>query len=452
VRRHVLVAILSVTAIAIVLFGVPLAIVVERFVDDDATLRVERQAVLASREVPADFATGDDPVELPTNEDGIVFALYGTEGALITGTGPARADPVTAKALSNQVVDVEIPGARVVAVPVAADERVIGVIRAEQSTAASDARTRQILLLLAGLALAVIAVGAAIGWVLAGRLARPVRLLRDAAVRLGDGDFTIEVSRSRVPELDEAAKAMTATALRLDDLVTRERAFSTDASHQLRTPLAGLRAAIETELEFPRSDPAIVLHEAISDIDRLERTITELLTIARTSNIASAHVALADVFADVGSTWQRRFARENRTLTIVPARYTPTVKGSAPMLRHAIDVLLDNALRHGAGEVCITHNISDDAVTVTISDSGHGFANDTEPHDDLDPSSTPVSLHGLGLPLAQRLIGSMPGRLTIAHSGPIPRIDIVLQRTVPAHSGTTKTDGTQDQHTSMPEP
>ena len=437
-RRRVLAAILSVTAIAIVLFGVPLAIVVERFVDDDATLRVERQAVLASREVPADFASGNDPVELPTNDDGIALALYGADGSLIAGKGPTRADAATTEALGNQVVDVEIPGARVVAVPVAADERVIGVIRAEQSTAASDARTQRILLLLAGLATTVIFIGALIGWILAGRLARPVRLLRDAAVQLGDGDFTIDVPRSRVPELDEAAQAMTATALRLDDLVTRERAFSADASHQLRTPLAGLRAAIETELEFPRPDPTVVLHEAISDIDRLERTITELLAIARTSNITTSPVTLADVLADVESTWQRRFTGADRVLTIARARYTPTVKGNASMLRHAIDVLLDNALRYGAGEVCINHSITDDAVTVTISDNGHGFASAIEPPDDLGTSHTPGSLHGLGLPLAHRLIEAMPGRLTIAHSGPSPRIDIVLQRTVPAQGETVE--------------
>ena len=57
-RRRILAAILSVTAVAIVLFGVPLALVVQRFVDDDAALRVERAAVLASRQVPADFAKG----------------------------------------------------------------------------------------------------------------------------------------------------------------------------------------------------------------------------------------------------------------------------------------------------------------------------------------------------------------------------------------------------------
>ena len=88
-RRRILVAILSVTAIAIVLFGIPLAIIVARFVDKEATLRVERQAILAAREVPEDFALSADPVELPANSDGIQFALYDVNGVLVAGVGPA---------------------------------------------------------------------------------------------------------------------------------------------------------------------------------------------------------------------------------------------------------------------------------------------------------------------------------------------------------------------------
>lgn len=429
-RRRILAAILSVTAVAIVLFGVPLAIVVQRFVDDDAALRVERQAVLASRQVPADFAAGNDPVELPVNSSGIVLALYDATGTLVIGSGPKTADEVTTKALSNQIADVEVAGTRVVAVPVAADERVIGVIRAEQFTSTSDARTRRILALLAALAAGVLAIGGVIGYVLAGLLARPVRRLRDAAVDLGDGDFTIDVPRSRVPELDQAGQAMTATARRLDDLVTRERAFSADASHQLRTPIAGLRAAIETELAFPRPDHSEVLHEAISDIDRLERTITELLTIARTSEITTAALDLDEVFAEIEQSWRGRFAREGRPLTVAPARYVPTVRGNAAVLRHALDVLVDNALRHGAGEVRIDHTVTEATVTISVTDEGLGFS----PPGSVDgPVALPVGeeLHGLGLPLARRLIDAMPGRLTITRAAPHAQIEIVLQRTLP---------------------
>lgn len=418
-RRRILAAILSVATVAIILFGVPLAVVVQRFVNDDATLRVERQAVLASREVPADFADGSDPVELPATKDAVVLALYDPAGLLVAGTGPAHADAATMQALSNRVVDAQAAGLRIVAVPVAADERVVGAIRAEQSTAASGARTRKILGLLAALAAGVLAVGAAIGYVLAGRLARPVRTLRDAAVQLGDGDFTVDVARSGVPELDQAGQAMTATARRLDDLVARERAFSADASHQLRTPLTGLRAAIETELALPRTDRTLVLHEALSDIDRLERTITELLTIARTSTITDSPVSLGEVLAEVEQTWREPFAKTGRLLVIASARSAPSVRGNAEMLRHALDVLVENSLKHGQGTVAVEHAVTDNAVTVSVTDEGPGFRYETKKFDPL---------HGLGLPLAQRLVEALPGRLVIVQGLPTSRVEILLQR------------------------
>ncbi|MEP7202025.1 MAG: HAMP domain-containing sensor histidine kinase [Ilumatobacteraceae bacterium] len=418
-RRRVLIAILSVTAIAVVLFGVPLAIVIQRFVNEDATLRVERLAVLASHTVPSYFVSGNDPVELPTNNDGVDLALYDSSGKLVSGTGPATADAITSQALrSEKTTDTQIAGRRIVAVPVAADEQVVGAIRAEQSTAASDARSRRIIALLGLLGIGVIAVGAAIGYIVAGRLARPVRRLRDAAVQLGQGDFTIDVPRSDVPELDQAAQAMTNTARRLDDLVTRERSFSADASHQLRTPLAGLRAAIETELEFPRPDRTQVLSDALGDIDRLERTITELLSIARTPRTTPGPTSVASVLNELDASWHGPLAANGRPLTISDAHGCPPVQGNSTLLRHALDVLLDNALRHGDGEVRIERYITPETVTLSITDEGRGFAD--SPADET---------HGLGLPLARRLIESMPGRLVIARSAAHPRIDIVLQRT-----------------------
>ncbi len=424
-RRRILVAILTVSSIAVVLFGVPLAIVVERFVDESAILRVEREAVLAARAVPGDFATSGDPVELPDGIDGIAIGLYGRDGRRVTGSGPTAADTTTARALEDEVNDSETNGLRVVAVPVSADEQVVGAIRAQQSTAASEARTGRIIALLAALGTGVLTIGAAIGWVVAGRLARPVRRLSDAAVRLGDGDFAIDVPRSRVPELDQAAVAMTATARRLDELLRRERSFSADASHQLRTPLAGLRATIETELEFPRPDHDAVLREALDDIDRLERTTTELLTLSRTRSTTST-VSLAAVLDDIRDAWHGRFASTGRPLVIVDAHEAPPVRGTGAMLRHALDVLLDNALVHGAGTVYIDHEVGSETVTVSLTDEGPGFAPGARSNGtDGDGNGS----HGLGLPLARRLVEAMPGRLAVVRPCPRPRIDVVLTRT-----------------------
>ncbi len=427
-RRRILFAILGITGVAIVLFGAPLAIVLGRLVNEDATLRLERHAILAARSVPADFAASADPVEFPENADGVTFALYDGGGRLVVGDGPRSADEVTFRALSDQVADSEAAGVRIVAVPVAADEQVVGAIRAEQSTASSVARYRRFLLSLAALALIVLIIGAAIGYVVAGRLARPVRRLRDAAVQLGNGDFAIDATHSDIPELDEAEQALVTTARRLEELVSRERMFSADVSHQLRTPLAGLRAGIETEMAFPRPDSTEVLREALVDLDRLERTVSELLTIARTPVTDDSRASLGNVLNDIKLRWTDPFTDAGRHLVVSPVRRDQEVRGTDAMLRHALDVLVDNGLEHGSGELRIEHTMDVDTVTVTVTDEGPGFAADPFASTDRSGGSGPAPLESLGLPLAKRLVESMSGRLVIRNIGPHPQIDVVLHR------------------------
>lgn len=426
-RRRVLMAILAVAALAVVLFGAPLAMVVGRLLDEGATLRVEREAVLASRVVPADFATSGDPVELPGSSDGVVFGVYDTTGDLVAGSGPSTADQVTARALRNEVADTEVGETRVVAVPVAADERVVGAVRAEQSTANGDARARRILWSLFGLAAGVLAIAVAVGWVVASRLVRPVLRLRDAAVRLGDGDFAIDVPLSGVVELDDAGGALRVTAERLDGLITRERMVTADVSHQLRTPLAGLRAGIETELAFPRSDPSQALEEALGDIDRLDQTVTDLVAFARAAQGKESEFHVSDVLRDVEEGWLRPFGRAGRALRVSSARFVPAVRGSAAALRHALDVLVANALEHGDGAVTIDVDVDERWVTLQVGDEGPGFSESPFDADSAAAAEGDGSSR-LGLPLAGRLVQSMPGRITVARLGPRPRIDVTLQR------------------------
>ncbi|WP_341925005.1 HAMP domain-containing sensor histidine kinase [Nocardioides psychrotolerans] len=426
-RRRILTAILSVTAIAIVLFAIPLGLVVRQLVGEDAALRVERQAVLAAREVPADFTAGDDPVELPATTDQVRLGLYGPDGALVTGSGPAFVEPAVRRALSNQVVDMELPGLRVVAVPVAADEQVIGIIRAEQPTDASDQRALHLVGLLVAIALAVMVVGSVIGALLSSRLARPVRALRDAAVDLGRGNYAVSLPRTSIPEIDEAATALTSAGRTLEDLIARERSFSADSSHQLRTPVAGMRAAIETELQFPRGDATTVLHEVLTDLDRLETTITELLSIARTPEVAGTALDLEPLLLEARTTWSPRLEAEGRTISLEATEPLPPAWANESMLKHVLDVLLDNARRHGRGAVRIVVTAAGPHVTVSVHDEGPPFSPSARDASGTTSTTTDPS-HGHGLPLATRYVEAMRGRLVVHTTGPTTRIDIVLRR------------------------
>src|SRR5262249_46853101 len=137
-------------------------------------------------------------------------------------------------------------GRLLVAVPLLVGERVGGAVRADRSGADAATDARQAWAVLVGGAVSLIALAVLAALVLGRRLAAPLERMAAAATRLGHGDFAARAPRTGVTELDEVAGALDSTAQRLHDLIARERAFSADASHQLRTPLAALLIELES--------------------------------------------------------------------------------------------------------------------------------------------------------------------------------------------------------------
>jgi len=284
--RRILTAILTVTVLAVVLFGIPLAVGLRRLYRNEAVVRLEREAARAGIEVPASFETTGDPVELPTRHDATLIALYDRRGRRLQGHGPPRADTEVARALKGAVSDGAHGGELVVASPVTSEEHIFAVVRAAVPEGAVNARVRRGWLAMGLLAVAVIAIAALVARWQARRLGRPVLALATAATKLGDGDFSVRADAAGVPEVDAAASALNATAERLGALVGRERTFSADASHQLRTPLTGLRLQLESTLVNPRADRDAAIERALGDIDRLEATVEDLLALARDASPA----------------------------------------------------------------------------------------------------------------------------------------------------------------------
>jgi signal transduction histidine kinase len=411
-RRRVLIAIMTVTTIVVILFALPLGFVLERLLDERAVFALEHRVDLAARNIDLTDTTDlPDASEFPNGPER--FALYDPKGTRIFGEGPERIAVAKFDAASVQDRTTEIGPNLVTTLPVVSGETLLGYVRGQRSLATIDAATNRALALLTFGVLGVLI----IGWLIARRLARTIAVsthaLRDAAVRLGTGDFLTAAPTTGIVELDEVSHALSATAHRLGELIDREQAFSADVSHQLRTPIAGLRTALETELAFPRDDHQTIVRESLEDVERFEQTVNYILAFARNErNAAATTVDVTDTVRNIHRRWSPKFVSVGRSLTLHSGTTELHAVGNQQLLSQALDALLDNAFKHGAGPTTLDVETDDSAITIQIRDSGSG----------TDNSATA----GLGLALTRRLVNAQNGRLLIDLQQPNPTIRIVL--------------------------
>ncbi|MGI8622565.1 MAG: ATP-binding protein [Solirubrobacteraceae bacterium] len=411
-RRRLAAAIVGVTAGALLLFGLPLAFAATRIYRDEELIRVQRLATTATQVVGPRIDRSDPP-ELPRG-GAVALGLYDRRGIRADGQGPATADGAVRQALRGRVGQSTGGGRLVVAVPVARSERVIGAIRADRSTAVVRGRVREAWLIMAAIAAGVLAVVTVIAVLLARRLTRPVETLTTAVRRLGDGDFATRADRSGVPELDGAAAALDVTARRLGALVDRERAFSADASHQLRTPLTALRIDLEA------GDTV----RALRQVERLQETVATLLDAARDGVDARRRVALPALLDEVQAEWSGRLAAAGRPLRLDVPDDLPPVAAAEGVVRQILQVLTENAIVHGAGPVHVTARAVGGAVAIDVSDEGSGIDGDLDEIFERRSASSHGS--GIGLHLARSLATAEGGRLVVQRSGPSPTFTLLL--------------------------
>jgi signal transduction histidine kinase len=415
VRKRIVSLTVLAAVLAIGLFGIPLAAGVGRYYLADERGELERVADEATIAVSGDLLRGHDSAEMPRVEPGITLGLYGTAGHRISGRGPAEADAAVRGALRAHVTNGGTGGDLVVAVPVADNERVVGVMRAATPRWQVYERIGRTWLLM----LAIGAVAITFTWLVARRqgrrLAQPIEEMAATAQRLGDGDFSVRNRPTGIPEIDTAGASLDATAERLGTLLTRERAFSADASHQLRTPLTGLRLRLEAARDTPGVDTHAAMTSAIAAADRLERTIDELLALARDTPYRTEPLRVDALLAEVRETWHADLAARGRPLRIETAPEPPVCTASTAAVRQILDVLVDNAVRHGAGAVTVRVRDAGDALAVDVTDEGAVIGDDPA---GLFRRSTTVTGHGIGLAMARSLAEAEGGRLLLTRPAP----------------------------------
>jgi len=263
--------------------------------------------------------------------------------------------------------------------------------------------------------------GTGVAIVTARRLARPMSHVADRASRLGAGDFRLDRTRYRVPELDSVAEALDASATALAQLVQRERELVGDVSHQLRSRLTSLQLRIEELTAVPDPDVAREAGAALEQAERLADVLDELMAAAREARATGAEpVDLSAELNGIADEWRAPLRAEGRPLKL-RLQDNLLAKVSPARLREVIGVLLDNALRHGAGQVTMIardgSSSGNDTVVIEVSDTGAGVPDELAEHI-FERGVSGGGSTGLGLALARALIDSDGGRLELSVKRP----------------------------------
>jgi signal transduction histidine kinase len=422
VRTRIIGVALLASVLAICLFGVPLGVAVFQFAQQQQHGHLVQVASGVAIAVSEDV-DDHDPVEhealeyLGDDGEDVAAAVYDESGRRLAGSAPGEDSGVLGAALDGDVRTGTDGDVLVAAVPVTHSDEVIGAVLVATPRSTVLGGVALVWAGMAGLAAVAVTTAWLVGRRQARRLARPLEDLEDSARRLGDGDFSVRSRTGGIAEIDSVGAALDSTAARLDDLLARERAFSADASHQLRTPLAGLRLRLEAALEQPEADPRPAIAASLVDADRLEATIEELLTLARAGQAGQAGpIDLGGLLGDLSPEWAARLALHGRDLEVRVEPGAPRAFASTAAVRQVLAVLVDNAATHGAGTVTVAVREASGAVAVDVADEGRGphaaesalFARRADRRDG----------HGIGLALARRLAEAEQGRLELARSAP----------------------------------
>jgi signal transduction histidine kinase len=218
-----------------------------------------------------------------------------------------------------------------------------------------------------------VACAAGITWKFVGRTLAPVEGIRTQLAEISATDLTRRVPEPHGDdEIARMARTANATLDRLERLVTRQRQFTADASHELRTPVAGLRANLEDALMYPDdTELEVTLGAALRDTERIEAIITDLLLLARIGTAGATVQERVDL-AHLVATEVRGREADIRT-NLAPG---VVVAGVPTQLGRLLDNLLDNAQRYAKSMIEVEVRRDADEAKLVVADDGPGILMD----------------------------------------------------------------------------
>lgn len=419
-RTTILVTLLF--ALTLIVSGVALLTVLRRTMLDN----IDTALALRAADLGALTASGAAPRNITIPDDGTSFAQIILGDDVIASSTNVRGQPaVDALAYSSEITVRQTSG----------DDEVFRLLVTEQNspagpvtiavgtTLADMERTIRVAtwtLTIAGLALLTLA-GAAT-WAVVRRALRPVDAMRAEVADITVGELDRRVSQ---PATDDEIRLLADT---MNDMLGRieagtraQRDFVSAASHELRTPIAVIRHALEVARASDSPDWDGIADSVLEEDLRMERLVDDLLLVAR----ADAGVSTNDRWTelDLDDIVFEEARRVPSTMRIDTARVSAgQVHGDSDQLRRVVRNLLDNALRHASHTVAIELDSIDGRVSVAVDDDGPGIA----PEDQRRIFERFVRLDesrnrsgggvGLGLPIVAELVESHGGNVRVEAS------------------------------------
>jgi signal transduction histidine kinase len=317
--------------------------------------------------------------------------------------------------------------------------RVVGYVLVWQPREAADKARESLLLVILTMGPVLLVVAGLGGWALAGRALAPVVRVTETASVISGSDLSRRVDVGPTQdELSKLAATFNAMIDRLQSAVERERRFTADASHELRAPLAVIRAEATLALDRPRSPDEYQRALALIDdqAEAEQELITELLSLARADSASAGEGQIVPFNRAVAAAVeQSRLLREQAGVSIdVHMAEDLPVKASLPLLTRAIRNIIDNAIRvsRPADTIRVQAWREGERVLMTVEDSGPGIPPEHQEHI-FDPfyqistARTPGESHGLGLAICKRIVDAYGGHVevnSIPGAGARFRIDL----------------------------
>ncbi|MFC4021985.1 ATP-binding protein [Micromonospora sp. GCM10011542] len=415
----------------VVLLGT-LGYVLQRTVDTEAFRTGDAVALLAAEDAlpdPLPVAGGQVRVQV-VDAQGRIRAASIDADRLVPMVQPGRLDRDRRQRLEVPGERVGLAGpVRVVTVPAgtSADPLTVLVARSMADVRHSIDVVRTILLVAFPLLVAALA---AVAWRVVGATLRPVEVLRRGAE-----EITGRAGTERLPvpasadEIHRLALTLNGMLDRLASARDRQRAFVSDAAHELRSPLTNIRTELEVAQRLAgRTDWAAVTTNLLADTERLSRLVDDLLLLARLDEAPPARgtgpVELGELLADVASRCPSPPVR------VAPPDQPLWTVGDAGELRRVLANLVDNAVRHARDSVVLTAAPAPATPDgrayhlVTVTDDGPGIpAGDRDRVFDRftrldDGRARDDGGAGLGLAIVRELVRRAGGSITLTDAGP----------------------------------